>query len=871
MMQDDSPLIITIDDEESIRRSFCNYLEDYDYRVISAAEGHSGIEMIAQQRPDLVLVDLRMPRCDGLEVLAWIRQHRPEMPVIVVSGTGVVGDVIEALKLGAWDYLLKPVKDLEMLRLSVERALEKAVLQRQARDHQAELEREVARRTEALRRANQQLDIASKAFETHDAILITDPNGRIMRANPAMEQLTGYSQAEMQGQTPRLWHSGLQSEAFYQRMWQRLHATGAWQGELWNRSRDNRLVPVWQSISAVTDDDGKVRYYVGIATDLSELKAKERMLQRRAREEQVLGGLARMSLEQLHTDSFLRSASALMREQLDELSLLDEMLVCQPEGSEPICQELSGTECPHPLPDNRLIQTVLEEGDARQVTLDEGDAKAQLLIPLSSPRHRLGVLVLYAASSLDWPSAHGFFNRLGEVLTLAILQQEAERELQHQATHDSLTELPNRQLLIQLLEQQLKSAIRRDERGALLFFDLDNFKTLNDSLGHSKGDELLHNLGGRIRSILRDEDILARLGGDEFVIVLPPGEMSAEAAANMAKRVAEKVQEVISQPFQLGDNEYLIGASIGAAIYPDGGRSSDDLLKRADSAMYLAKSQGRNSLRFYAPELQQAADRRLYIEHKLRRAIERDELAPFFQPQLDGDAQVVSAEVLMRWYNDEDGWISPAEFIPVAEDTGLIIPISNWLLERVCQRLQAWTDAGLNGTLRGLSINVSPNQFYQPGFAANMLAMLARYQVPAERIILEITEGVVLRNLEEAIAIMSELQNAGLAFSLDDFGTGYSSLAYLKKLPVDELKIDQSFIFEVDKDPDDAKIVDAILSLAGHFGLNVVAEGVETVDAFKLLRSRDCDIYQGFFFSRPLPEAEFLEFLKADRSGFAPD
>ncbi|MFT5721264.1 MAG: diguanylate cyclase (GGDEF)-like protein/PAS domain S-box-containing protein [Motiliproteus sp.] len=855
------PLILTIDDERVIRTSFSYFLEDLDYRVLQAADGEQGIAQIETAKPDLVLVDLRMPRNDGLDVLRWVKEQAPLLPVIVVSGTGVIGDVIEALTLGAWDYLLKPIQDLEMLRLAIERALEKAQLRRQAAGYQRRLEQEVAQRTLELQSANRELAIAASAFNTHDAILITDAEGHIIRANASMERLTGYSQAEMLDQTPRLWKSGRHDSAFYASLWDILIATGRWQGEIINRSRDGQQYPVWQSITAVQGDDARVDYYVAVATDLSELKAKERMLERLAQEERLLGEIAQLAMTFMDTDPFLCEVVTLIQQQLSELALLSQVQLWSSGVDGWTSRDILslGREKVE-APSNQQLSRAVQSGKALScVQVGRG---SHLLIPLCSKRRDLGVLVLFSDTLGYQEAVAPFLARLGEVLTLAMLQQETERELHYQANHDSLTSLPNRQSLALLLGQQISSAQRRDERGVVLFLDLDNFKTLNDSLGHNQGDQLLQLLSHRLRETLRQEDILARLGGDEFVIVLPPRPLGAGETAEMAVHVAEKIKLLINRPFPLQGHDYMVGCSIGIAVFPDVGSNAEELLKRADSAMYLAKAAGRNSVRFYSPDLQQAADRRLDLEHRLRRAMTRFDLQPYFQPQLDQNGRLVGAEVLLRWHDEDDGWISPAEFIPVAESSGLILPIGNWLFDVVCERMAHWKALEGFDHLRSVSINISPNQFYQPGFADRVLGVVEKHGIAPESLMLEITEGVVLRNLEEAIEIMATLGRVGVKFSLDDFGTGYSSLAYLKRLPVDELKIDQSFILEIDKNPDDVKIVDAILSLANHFELTSVAEGVESEAAFKMLRARHCQVYQGYYFSRALPEAEFLAFMR---------
>ncbi len=435
-------------------------------------------------------------------------------------------------------------------------------------------------------------------------------------------------------------------------------------------------------------------------------------------------------------------------------------------------------------------------------------------------------------------------------------RKKAAQDIYRLAYFDALTGLPNRRMLLDRIAQALAADRRTGQVGALLYIDLDRFKNINDARGHAAGDELLHCVGERLRELVREEDTVARLGGDEFVILSPHLAAAADDdGARAAMAVASKVLAALEQPFPINGLPFSTSGSIGVTLLPREGQTADELLREADTAMYRAKASGRNRIAFFRASMQSRLEQRLALEHDLSQAIGTDQLALYLQPQVDPAGQTLSAELLLRWTHPVQGPIPPARFIPIAEETNLILRLGDWVLEaalRTLVRLQA------AGRPLPLSVNVSPRQFRQPDFVLRVTQLLARTGADPAQLVLEITEGVLLEGLDSSIARMHQLTALGIRFSIDDFGTGYSSLTYLKRLPLYEVKIDRSFIQDMPSNPSDTAIVELILSMARHLGLKVVAEGVETREQADFLTAHGCDALQGFLFARPQPVEAWL-------------
>jgi diguanylate cyclase (GGDEF)-like protein/PAS domain S-box-containing protein len=720
MSPDKQTVVLTIDDEEAIRESFQLYLEDYGFSVVQAENGRVGIDLYEQISPDLVLVDLRMPEVDGLQVLEHIVGSSRETPIIVVSGTGVISDAVEALHLGAWDYLLKPVQDLSVLRHAVNRALERRNLLIQNREYQSHLENEVEKRTEQLLKTNAELkQVNNKLVESEekyrsifeslvDVYFEVDREGVILELSPSIFPVFGYHRDDLIGKDVG-----------------RLYADPEQRGRL---------------VQQITD-----------AGSLSDY----------------------------------------------------EVLLRKADGNEVPCSVTASIQAFNVDNSWRLTGTIRDISERKL----------------------------------------------------------AENRVQHQAYHDALTDLPNRVLLRDRLEQALAHSKRHGRHGALLFIDIDRFKTINDSLGHNVGDQLLIQAALRLRKLLREEDTVARIGGDEFVILLADMGNDAQATARRAQGVAEKVKRDLSEVFRIKDHELYITPSIGISLFPMGKEDADEVLKHGDTAMYQAKEAGRNTIRFFLPRMQSEADERLLMEKDLRNSIARNELLIHYQPQINSEGRICGAEGLLRWMHPEHGMIPPSKFIPVAEETGLILPIGEWVLATTCEMLKQWKESKLGEALRHVAVNVSPWQFRQPDFPAQIERILAQTGADPNLLGLELTEGVVIDNLADTVDKMASLKALGVKISIDDFGTGYSSLSYLKRLPLNILKIDKSFVDDVLKDESDASIVETIISMAKHMELDVIAEGVETVGQLEFLRQKGCNKYQGYYYCKPLPVDEFETFV----------
>ena len=435
-------------------------------------------------------------------------------------------------------------------------------------------------------------------------------------------------------------------------------------------------------------------------------------------------------------------------------------------------------------------------------------------------------------------------------------RKEAEAQIHQLAFYDPLTDLPNRRLLMERLQQAFSVGARSGHHGAVLFLDLDNFKTLNDTKGHDIGDQLLSEVAKRLNSCVRDGDTVARLGGDEFVVVLDSLSAISDEAAAQADLVAEKIRDILSQPYRLGSYVHYTSPSIGVVLFRGHLQSLDDVLKYADTAMYQAKTAGRNTIRFYDPLMQAAIEARADLEEELRHALEREQLRLHYQIQMDSRDRTLGAEVLLRWQHPERGLVPPVQFIPLAEDTGLIVPIGLWVLQTACAQLSSWQNHAPTRDLT-LAVNVSAKQFRNKDFVAQVQRVLAETGAKPALLKLELTESIVLENVEDTIAKMRELKQLGVSFSMDDFGTGYSSLQYLKRLPLDQIKIDQSFVRDIVNDANDAAIVQTIIAMSEVLGLNVIAEGVETEEQREFLDLRGCHAFQGYLFGKPVPLPDF--------------
>ena len=554
------------------------------------------------------------------------------------------------------------------------------------------------------KRAEAHQRLAEAVFEAaQDAILVLDSEGRIVAVNPTFTTITGYTETEVRGQTPRLLWAGSQPEAYFATLWQTVLHEGAWQGEFWSRCKDGEHRAMLASLGAVRDTAGRVTHYVGIATDITTSKVAEQRIERLA-----------------------------------------------------------------------------------------------------------------------------FF--------------------------DTLTDLPNRALLAQRAELALALAKRHHDTLAVLFLDLDRFKEVNDSLGHAEGDDLLIQVAERLKALTRTEDTVCRLGGDEFVLLLP------EVNQERTLRVAGKILAAFCQPFTVASHSLQVTVSIGIALYPHDGIDFAELMRNADTALYRAKQDGRNTRVLYDQAMNAALVERLILETDLRGAIAAGHLRAYFQPKVRlGDQALVGAEALMRWFHPERGLIPPDQFIPVAEASDLIITLGDWMLAEVCRQLAAWRRQGWPPLV--VAVNLAARHFRQPGLVDRICGLLEAHGLPPHVLELELTESTLLELGAQTEDTLRSLKQLGVGLAIDDFGTGYSSLSYLKRLPLTALKIDRGFVRDLAIDPDDRALVATIVAIGHQMNMVVVAEGVETEDQRHFLLEQGCDLAQGYLFGRPMPVEEFADWL----------
>jgi len=492
-------------------------------------------------------------------------------------------------------------------------------------------------------------------------------------------------------------------------------------------------------------------------------------------------------------------------------------------------------------------------------------AKSCAAFPLLVQGQAVGVMIFLSAEKNTFtPEFVELLQRLADNVSFALEnfdradeKNKADERIEYLASHDGLTDLPNREMFNGLLRQAIETAHRHQRRFAVLFIDLDRFKVINDSLGHDAGDMLLMVVANRLRGALRSNDVVARLGGNEFVVIL---EECAET--DDVENIATKLLSVLSQPMELSGHECHTTASIGIAMYPQNGSDALTLTKNADMAMYLAKEDGKDGFRFFSREAKAQSIERLGLETALRRALERDQLSLHYQPKVDmASGQITGVEALLRWAHPEFGMVAPLQFIPLAEETGLIVPVGRWVLKEACAQNMAWQRHGLRPI--SMAVNLSPRQFADGHLLRDIDEALASSGMSPVLLQLEVTESMVMRNVPRAVRVLDAIRSRGIPLAIDDFGTGYSSMSLMKQLPIDTIKIDRSFVRDLPDDSEDRAITQAIISMGKALGMTVIAEGVETAEQQAFLRSHACDEMQGYLFSKPLPSGQLADLLRA--------
>jgi diguanylate cyclase (GGDEF)-like protein/PAS domain S-box-containing protein len=680
-------------------------------------------------------------------------------------------------------------------------------------------------------RSSAQLRKLSLAVEqSPNSIIIADAKGIIEYVNPHFCTVTGYAAEEVIGKSMRIHQSGQTPREVYEELWQTIKSGRVWRGELFNKSKHGRLYWEELCISPIFDEQGGITHYLSEQVDISARKQAEEQIR-------------------LFEKVFANANEAIVISDADNRIL----------ATNPAFTEIFGFTAEEAIGKNpRMLASGLTDESAYQrmwasINAD-GKWQGEVL-----DRRKNGEIFA------EWLSISALRDNAGKLTHyIALMSDISERKaveerMTYLAQHDVLTGLPNRMLFQDRLHQAVTYAERQHTNVALLFLDLDRFKNVNDTLGHHYGDLLLQEVTRRIRLCVRNSDTVSRQGGDEYVIMLPNLDDLGDII-----QVVKKLIETIAQPYQLEEHSVHMTTSVGVSVYPQDGTDSETLIKNADTAMYQAKDAGRNCYRFFTQAMNSSIARRVGLENKLRKALKGNELLLHYQPLVDlRSGQIVAAEALVRWQHPEDGLIPPVEFIRIAEETGMIVPLGDWVLGEACRQNQEWRKLGLREIT--MAVNLSPLQLHDRNLVKTVSKALSHSGMPAGALELEITESAMMKNPDQAIAALNKLSGLGIRFSIDDFGTGYSSLSYLKKFPVDMLKIDQSFVRDLTVDSDDAAIVSAVISMAKSLGLHVIAEGVETAEQLLFLEGLDCEMMQGYYFSRPLPAGEFRALLESGR------
>lgn len=653
-----------------------------------------------------------------------------------------------------------------------------------------------------------------------------DSEGRLLEVNPAYVRLSGYSETELIGmqiaeldaqETPEETAGHISKVMRY----------GSDTFETKHRRKDGRVWDVEVNASFIQEDGG---YFVGFFTDITERKRAEQELRIAATAFETQEGI-------IITD-------------VNEIIVRVNRAFTQITGY--TAEEVIGNK-PSILKSGRHDQDFYRA--MHYALQSDGQWEGEIW-----DRHKDGhIYPKWLAITAVRDNAGRITHYVGNFTDITE-RKASEEKIKALAFYDTLTELANRRLLTEHLEHAVAMLARTGYHGALLFLDLDNFKLLNDTQGHGVGDELLIEVAHRLKANVRETDTVARLGGDEFIVLLEELDTVPDSAVVQVKAIAEKVVSALAEPYLLSSVVHHCSSSIGIVLFDDSSISADTLLAQADTAMYAAKKSGKNAYRFFDPLMQQEVEHRAKFESALRQAINNQQLRLFYQPQVDDKEQIIGVEALIRWHHPELGLTFPDQFIPLAEETDIILIIGRWVLETACAQLKAWKNQSSARKL-SIAVNISAKQFYQPGFVDEVREIMAQYDIEPAQLKLELTESMVLKEMDTAVAKMLELKAIGVVLAMDDFGTGYSSLSYLKNLPFDQIKIDKSFVYGIKKNNNDAFIVHSVFTLGKLMGINVVAEGVENIEQDELLKSLGCTLFQGYLFGKPVPIEELERLL----------
>ena len=818
--------LLVVDDDTTQLQILSDILTDEGFDVVTAVTALQAIEYFKQTRFSVVVIDLRLPDLDGTELLHRLLELDKRVRVIIYTGYSSFESAKQALNNRAFAYVEK-ANDTEIFVSTILRAY-----QDYKDTYIRDLETTILEKTKALQESEERLNLALES--ANGAAWDWDMTSGKVTYSRNWYKMTGFEVDELEP-TISTWRDRVhpddapQLDDLLEKYFQGEIET--FECEYRIRTKQGRYI-WWLDRGKIIERDSsnKPIRMIGVDTDITDRKRQEESLR-----------LAAIAFEAQEGISISDKNGHIVRVN----GAFTEITGYSSE-------EIIG--CSHSILHSDRQDDVFYQKMWAEIT-DNGRWQGEIWDRRKNGEVYPTWLGITAVKNAKGETTHyvGHFIDISE-------RKKFEDQITYLAYHDSLTKLPNRALLLDRINTCLKADKRYQDVSALLFLDLDRFKNLNDALGHRIGDELLIQIAERLKRELRDEDTISRLGGDEFVVLIASvGSYEKQASINHAVTIAEKVQMVFMQPFLLEGHEYHCTVSTGIVLFSDNESNAEDILKQADTAMYRAKAEGGNAIRFYEPEMQKLADLRLGLEKDLRHALVNKELALHLQPQVDYQGKFIAAEALLRWKHSERGFVPPSEFIPIAEETGMIIEFGEWILNEACRILQEWKEK--NRSFHYLAVNVSPLQFRQPDFVEMVEGVLDRSRVNPCLLMLEITEQAVIHDIENTVKKIELLKNKGVRFAIDDFGTGYSSLAYLKRLPLDVLKIDQSFVSGIGENPNDSAIVEAIIAMALRLNLHPIAEGVEQQTQLEFLQQHGCRKFQGYYFSRPLPVIDFENIL----------
>jgi diguanylate cyclase (GGDEF)-like protein/PAS domain S-box-containing protein len=776
------------------------------------------LALLGKGRFDIILLDLGLPDAQGLTVFEQVSRAAPNALILVLCAERDEETARQAVQNGADDFLIKTPADARWLLRTLNYLME----------------RNAARLALTLSEAR----FRAMSDASPLGIFVSDLAGECVYTNEAYHTISGLTLEQTLGTK---WSTAIHPD-------DRQRVLGEWQdaalGKARFKSEARFLRPdgsiVWTRMNAAAMLDGRQsRGHVQIVEDISERKAAE--------------------------DALFEEKE---RAQVTLNSIGDAVLTTNLPGNvtylNQVAETMTGWSRESAL--GRPLSEVFRIVDG--ATRQEAPNPAQLAVRENRTVGLAADSVLLRRDGRESPiedSAAPIHNRDGQVAGAVIVFHDVSEsramalKMAHLAQHDFLTGLPNRVLLTERLSRAIGQAHRHDKRVALMFIDLDYFKHINDSLGHAIGDQLLQLVAERLKLCIRDTDTVCRQGGDEFVILLTEIEQTKDAAP-----VAEKLIAAFAEPCLIGGNELHVTLSIGISIYPDDSPDANGVMKNADTAMYHAKANGRNNYQFFTPEMNTRAVRRLFVEGNLRRALREGEFRLYYQPKIDlASGLMIGSEALIRWLDPEHGVVNPKQFVPIAEECGLIVPIGSWVMREACRQVCAWQDAGLEAV--PVSVNISAVEFRNKQFLDGVALILKETGMQPDFLELELTESILMHDAESSASLLETLKEMGMHLAIDDFGTGYSSLSYLKRFPINTLKIDQSFVQDIAIDSDDASIVSAMIGMGKSLKQRVIAEGVETDAQLRHLQALRCDQGQGFLFGHPLPADEFALLLQKRR------